>query len=133
MSACICDEMAHEVDSCAAPLGFDGGADDTLLQLATKSTARGLRSNICMVNDGHLNKSYRRASQRLRPPRLGTCGCRCDREEFSEESLQRPQVAVAVRRNTTTYSLDLAGFGRKARDIGFLDLGLVASIPPTRL
>ena len=47
--------MAHEVDSCAAPLGFDGGADDTLLQLATKSTARGLRSNICMVKDGHFN------------------------------------------------------------------------------
>ena len=44
----MCDEMAHEVDSHAA-LRFDGGADDTLLQLAT--TARVLRSSICMARD----------------------------------------------------------------------------------
>jgi hypothetical protein len=51
MHACVM-KWRIVVDSRAA-FGFDGGADDTLLRLAT--AARGLRSDICVVNEHHFS------------------------------------------------------------------------------
>jgi hypothetical protein len=129
MHACMCDEMAHWSGFSCSDLGSMVGVMTHFLRLAI--AARGLRSDICMVKCEHFI-SCSRASQRRPLPRLVYCSDRCDREEFSVESLQC--LRGAVKRNiTTTFTVDLAGLGKKARDIIFTDYILAASISTARL